>query len=162
MTSTETMIPTLYVRDLDGTGSLHVCAKGDEGAIPLYTRIVEYTITANQQKPPEQDVLKQIDDRLENICQYVFDTKLAKVRMRRFVRTEVNALADDIKALTQRQAAPDAKCKGCNGNDGDTPCAYPSGDRDGCLRDVRLGRAAPPSEVTLKCNCKCAIKDETG
>lgn len=59
-----------------------------------------------QQKAPEQDVLKQIDERLENICHYVFDTKLDKSRMRRFVRTEVNALADDIKALTQRPAAP--------------------------------------------------------
>lgn len=28
--------PALYARDLDGTGSLHVCAKGDPGAIPLY------------------------------------------------------------------------------------------------------------------------------
>jgi hypothetical protein len=29
--------PVAYLRDLDGTGSLHVCAKGDPGAIPVYT-----------------------------------------------------------------------------------------------------------------------------
>lgn len=28
--------PAMYARDLDGTGSLHVCAEGDPGAIPLY------------------------------------------------------------------------------------------------------------------------------
>lgn len=40
--------PVLYARDLDGTGSLHVCCKGDEGAIalymgPQYTRAVDIT-----------------------------------------------------------------------------------------------------------------------
>lgn len=29
--------PVAYLRDLDGTGSLHVCAKGDPDAIPVYT-----------------------------------------------------------------------------------------------------------------------------
>lgn len=29
--------PTGYVRDLDGTGSLHACSEGDPGAIPFYT-----------------------------------------------------------------------------------------------------------------------------
>jgi hypothetical protein len=28
--------PVAYLRDLDGTGSMHVCAKGDPGAIPVY------------------------------------------------------------------------------------------------------------------------------
>jgi hypothetical protein len=28
--------PVAYLRDLDGTGSLHVCAKGDPDAIPVY------------------------------------------------------------------------------------------------------------------------------
>ena len=28
--------PRMYARDLDGTGSLHACAKTDDGAIPLY------------------------------------------------------------------------------------------------------------------------------
>lgn len=28
--------PVAYLRDLDDTGSLHVCAKGDPGAIPVY------------------------------------------------------------------------------------------------------------------------------
>lgn len=26
-------MPTIYLRDIDGTGSMHVCAKDDEGAI---------------------------------------------------------------------------------------------------------------------------------
>lgn len=30
--------PVAYLRDLDGTGSLHVCAKSDPGAIPVYAR----------------------------------------------------------------------------------------------------------------------------
>lgn len=29
-------------------------------------------------------------------------------------------------------------CRVCNGNDRDVPCAYPSGDQPGCLRDARL------------------------
>jgi len=29
--------PSLYARDIDGTGSLHTCAKSDPGAIPFYT-----------------------------------------------------------------------------------------------------------------------------
>lgn len=49
------------------------------------------------------NLLKQIDERLENICQMVFDTKLDKARMRRFVRAEVNALSDDIKELVKQQ-----------------------------------------------------------
>lgn len=28
--------PIAWLRDLDGTGSLHVCADGDPGAIPVY------------------------------------------------------------------------------------------------------------------------------
>ena len=28
--------PSGWVRDLDGTGSLHVCAEGDPGAMPFY------------------------------------------------------------------------------------------------------------------------------
>lgn len=28
--------PIAYLRDLDGTGSMHVCAKGDPGAVPVY------------------------------------------------------------------------------------------------------------------------------
>ena len=31
------------------------------------------------------------------------------------------------------------RCTYCNGNDGDTPCAYPSEGKPGCLRDKRLG-----------------------
>lgn len=31
-----TETPALWVRDVDGTGSLHPCLKGDPGAIPLY------------------------------------------------------------------------------------------------------------------------------
>lgn len=29
--------PVAYLRDLDGSGSMHVCAKGDPGAIPVYS-----------------------------------------------------------------------------------------------------------------------------
>ena len=28
--------PVAYARDLDGTGSLHMCSRGDKGAIALY------------------------------------------------------------------------------------------------------------------------------
>lgn len=31
-----------YARDLDGTGSLHFCADGDDGAIPLYANKGDY------------------------------------------------------------------------------------------------------------------------
>jgi len=27
---------TVWARDVDGSGSLHICAKGDPGAVPLY------------------------------------------------------------------------------------------------------------------------------
>jgi len=30
------------------------------------------------------------------------------------------------------------KCRYCNGNDRDAPCAYPSEGKKGCLRDSRL------------------------
>jgi hypothetical protein len=44
-----------------------------------------------------------------------------------------------------RNAAADmtGKCRACNGNDRDVPCAYPSEGQAGCLRDVRLGRTLP-------------------
>jgi hypothetical protein len=29
--------PVAWLRDLDGTGSMHVCAKGDPGAIPVFS-----------------------------------------------------------------------------------------------------------------------------
>lgn len=32
----------------------------------------------------------------------------------------------------------DTCCPSCGGNDGDTPCAYPSEGKPGCLRDIRL------------------------
>lgn len=44
------------------------------------------------------------------------------------------------------------RCKACNGNDGDVPCAYPSSNVKGCLRDVRLNktpsRSLHPNELT--------------
>ena len=33
------------------------------------------------------------------------------------------------------------KCKYCNGNDKDMPCLYPSENKDGCLRDIRIKSA---------------------
>lgn len=35
-TTQTTSEPVMWARDLDGTGSLHACAQGDDGAIPLY------------------------------------------------------------------------------------------------------------------------------
>jgi transcriptional regulator with XRE-family HTH domain len=37
--------PVAYLRDLDGTGSLHVCAKGDPGARPVFASANPYTFT---------------------------------------------------------------------------------------------------------------------
>jgi hypothetical protein len=42
------------MRDLDGTGSLHVCAEGDPGAIPVYAAL-------------EQDVVTKVRGLLEGI-----------------------------------------------------------------------------------------------
>jgi hypothetical protein len=33
------------MRDLDGTGSLHVCAEGDPGAIPVYAALEQDVVT---------------------------------------------------------------------------------------------------------------------
>jgi hypothetical protein len=39
-------------------------------------------------------------------------------------------------------------CPACKGNDGDMPCAYPSGSKPGCLRDARLAtQVAQPSDT---------------
>jgi hypothetical protein len=35
------------------------------------------------------------------------------------------------------------KCPVCLGNDRDMPCAYPSQNKAGCLRDLRLTQAYP-------------------
>lgn len=34
-------------------------------------------------------------------------------------------------------------CPYCGGNDQDTPCAYPSEGKPGCLRDIRLAETVP-------------------
>lgn len=42
------------------------------------------------------------------------------------------------------------KCKACNGNDGDVPCAYPSSNVKGCLRDVRLNKTTSDKAAALE------------
>lgn len=42
-----------------------------------------------------------------------------------------------------------AKCKSCNGNDGDAPCAYPGEHKHGCLRNARI---SPQPEGVDKCH----------
>jgi hypothetical protein len=83
----------------------------DENDAEDWRNLFEYTgITPLYERPapPPSEVLKTIDDRLENICHMVFDTKLDKAKMRRYVRNEVNALADDIKSALQQNRANQA------------------------------------------------------
>lgn len=50
-----------------------------------------------------------------------------------------------IAALKQMHSTPEPRvCPTCQGNDRDTPCAYPSEGKPGCLRDKRL--AQPPRD----------------
>ena len=37
-----------------------------------------------------------------------------------------------------KQQPEEARCKSCNGNDGDMPCAYPGENKHGCLRNARM------------------------
>lgn len=43
-------------------------------------------------------------------------------------------------------------CKACGGNDKNIPCAYPSENKDGCLRDFRLpvSKHLSSEEISLK------------
>lgn len=52
-------------------------------------------------------------------------------------------LEDGTRFYTAPQASQPIKCKTCNGNDVDIPCAYPSKGVQGCLRDKRLHVSQP-------------------
>lgn len=45
--------PIAWLRDLDGTGSLHACAKGGPGAIPVYRKPRSTRISAAQRRVVE-------------------------------------------------------------------------------------------------------------
>ena len=49
-----------------------------------------------------------------------------------------DALMRSVDVVAPTQQPELARCKSCNGNDYDMPCAYPSEGKHGCLRDARL------------------------
>jgi hypothetical protein len=57
------------------------------------------------------------------------------------------AHCEDCVCATAPEPA-EQSCPACGGNDKSRPCAYPSGNQPGCLRDKRLAESAAPALLT--------------
>jgi hypothetical protein len=54
---------------------------------------------------------------------------------------------DELDSLKRPSQAQEPKCRACNGNDADMPCAYPGESAAGCLRDQRLAVSGAVDEL---------------